>query len=131
MNLYFVTALEKRVALFSYSSSGSVENIVYFYFVWDLAIGFHYLPSPIQHALHEVQMFEQTNFEALCFLYGRSVKKSCIFTSLGTLLLVCTMGVASHVRGNQSASKHGWRTFLYSAMRRSGMQWQHWARAAP
>ena len=57
MNLDFVIALEKRVALFSYGSSHSVENIVCFYFVRDLDIGLHYLPSPIQHALHEVQIF--------------------------------------------------------------------------
>ena len=62
MNLDFVIALEKRVALFSYRSSRSVENIVYFYFVWDLDIGLHYLSSTIQHKLHEIKTFEQDKF---------------------------------------------------------------------
>ena len=58
MNLDFMIALEKRVALFSYRSNRSVENIVYFYFVRDLDIVLYYLPSPIQHAPHEIQTFE-------------------------------------------------------------------------
>ena len=57
--------LEKLAALFSYSRS--VENIVYFYFMRDLDIGMHYLPSRIQHALLEIQMFEQNKVWSTIF----------------------------------------------------------------
>ena len=47
MNLDFVTALEKRATLFSYSRS--VKNIVHFYFLRDFDIGMHHLPEFEKH----------------------------------------------------------------------------------
>ena len=63
MNLDFVIALEKRAALLISYSRRSVENIVPFLLVRDLdMIGMHHLPSRIQHALLEIQIFEQHIF---------------------------------------------------------------------
>ena len=59
MKLDLVISLEKRVALFSYRSSSSVENIVYFYFVRVLIL------ACITFLLQSIRT---ANFEALLVL---------------------------------------------------------------
>ena len=78
MKLDFVISLEKCVALFSYRSSSSVENIVNFYFVRDLDIGLHYLPSPIN--THPNIRTEQILKHHMFFISDQ-LKISCIFSS--------------------------------------------------
>ena len=68
--------LEKRATLFSYSRS--VENILYFLLGEGLDIGMHYLPSRIQHALLEIQVFKQNK---VIFFMDAQLKISCIVTS--------------------------------------------------
>ena len=70
----FVISLEKCVALFLIDLAASVENILYFYFVRDLDIGLHYLPSPINTHCIKSKNSNKTNFEALYVLHWRSVK---------------------------------------------------------
>ena len=75
--------LEKRAALFSYITA-QLKISCTFYFLRDLDIGMHYLLSRIQHALLQIQIFEETKFEAL-FFYELSVKNIMHCYFLGSL----------------------------------------------
>ena len=82
-----------------------------FYFVRNLDIGMHYLPSRIQHALLEIQIFEQSKIWSIIFFMDAQVKILCIFISWGTWW-VCTIFSEFDTHCNLNG-KNLWSTIFY------------------